>query len=153
MTQSAMVAQLTDDLATIRSWSQAAPGVQLAEIDTINVVLGDGANLLVAGIGAALRVDFNAYITGGYLHEFDGTSGSVTVGIEKATYTYGIAPGFASIVGSSPLSIVADRYGENVLLEGWTREIERGDVLRFSVASAISIKRVLIALRIRRLEP
>lgn len=151
MTQ--LASQLADDLAVIRSWSRGASGVQPAEIDTINVVIGDGANVLTAGIAVAIRVDFNAFITGGYLHEFDGVSGSIVVSIEKAAYVLGSAPTFTSIVASSPLVISSARYGENLSLAGWTQQIDRGDVLRFSVTSATSIMRVLLALRIRRLEP
>lgn len=152
MTQSA-VDSLTADMATIRSWSMAHSSVSMPEIDTINVVIGDGVNVLVAGIAVAIRVDFNAYILGSFLHEFDGTTGSVTIGIDKAAYAVGSAPTFASIVGSSPPSISSARYGEDETLTGWTQNIYRGEVLRYAVASATSIKRVLAALRIRRLEP
>ena len=152
MTQ-ALVSQLTDDIATIRSWSQGAPGIQVAEVDTINVLIGDGAAVLVPGIAAALSVDFNAFITGAYLHEFDGITGSVLVTIDKAAYVVGSAPVFTSIIGSSPLVLTSARFSENTLLTGWTQQINRGDVLRFLVSSATAITRVLVALRIRRLEP
>lgn len=144
---------LSAAMAIIRSWSAGSPSVTVPEIDTINVVIGDGVNVLATGIAIALRVDFNATITSGFLHEFDGTSGSVTVSIDKAAYVAGLPPSFSSIVGSSPLVISSARYGENLTLTGWTTLIRRGDVLRFSVSSASSIKRLLVALRIRRLEP
>jgi hypothetical protein len=153
MTQAAMIAQLTDDMATIRSWSQASPGVELAEIDTINVILGDGATILAPGFGGAVRVDFNAYITGAYLHEIDGNTGSVGVSVSKATYALGATPTFVTISGLSSLAIVDDRYGEELLLADWIRDIARGDVLRFVVTTAVTLRRVLVALRIRRLEP
>ena len=153
MTRPSQSSTLTDDLTIIRSWSFGSQGVAAAEIDTINVVIGDGASVLVAGIAAALRVDFNAYITAGYVHEFDGTSGSVSISIDSATYAVGSAPIFTSIVASAPLVIASARYGENLTLTGWTRAINRGDVLRFSITSATSIKRVLVTLRIQRLEP
>jgi hypothetical protein len=144
---------LVDDLTTIRRWTQGAPGVALPEIDTINVIIGDGATAIVAGVAAALRVDFNAYITGGFLHEFDGITGSVSITIARAAYVVGSAPTFTSIVGSAPLMISSSRYAEDLTLVGWTPAINRGDVLRFSVSSATSITRVLVALRVRRLEP
>lgn len=144
---------LVDDLTIIRRWAQGAPGVPLPEIDTINVLIGDGASVLVAGIAAALRVDFNAVITGAYLHEFDGITGSVLVTIDKAAYAIGVAPTFTSIIASEPLQIVSARYGENFTLTGWTITIDRGDVLRFLVSSATAITRVLVTLRILRLEP
>lgn len=141
---------LVDDLVAIRQWSQR-PTSDIVEVDTINVIVGDGASVLAAGVGAAIRVDFRARITGSFVQEFDGTSGSVVLGIAKAQA--GSSPSFASIVGSTPPTISSGRYGVDEDLVGWTTNIERGDLLRFSVTSATAIMRVLVALRIRRLEP
>jgi len=122
-----------------------------AEIDTINVIIGDGVNVLTAGVAAAIRVDFRAIISGSFVQEFDGTSGSVVLSIEKSAP--GPAPTFTSIVASAPPTISSGRYGADEELAGWTTDIDRGDLLRWSVSSATSIKRVLTTLRIRRLEP
>lgn len=143
--------ELVDDLVRIRQWSQRAQGQDIPEVDTINVIIGDGAAVLVAGVAAAIRVDFRARITGSFVQEFDGTSGSVVLGIARAAA--GVAPSFVSIVGSAPPSISSSRYGADETLTGWTTTLDRGDLLRFSVTSATSIMRVLVALRIRRLEP
>jgi hypothetical protein len=148
-----VAASLLDDLTAIRRWSQRLPPTEMAEIDTINVIIGDGQNVLTTGIKAALHVDFNAFITGAYLHEFDGTTGSVSIGIAKAAYSVGSAPTFSSIVGSAPPTITSARYAEDETLTGWTTRINRQDVLRFSVSSVSAFTRLLIALRVRRLEP
>jgi hypothetical protein len=148
-----MTQRIAEDVAIIRSWSQGGRAVPYPEIDTINVVIGDGANVLVAGIAAALRVDFNALITGAYLIEFDGVSGSVVATIDKASPAVGSAPSFTSIIGSSPPTLSSARYSADETLAGWTTQIQRGDVLRFLISSATAIKRILVALRIRRLEP
>lgn len=136
--------QIREILATVQG---------VAEVDTINVVVGDGHQVLETGIVGALRVDFAARITGGFLHEVDGIPGSATVSIDKAQYTIGSAPTFVPIVGSTPLVIIAGRYGQNEGLAGWDEYIDRGDVLRFSLTSVSAFTRLLIALRIRRLEP
>jgi hypothetical protein len=146
-------ARLIDDILTIASWSRSVVGAQLAEIDTINVVIGDGSNVLVAGIAAAIHVDFNAWITGSYVHEFDGVTGSVVLGIDKAAYTAGSAPTFSSIVASAPPTISSARYAIDETLTGWTQQINRKDVLRFSITSVSAFTRLLLALRVRRLEP
>lgn len=142
---------LVDDLIAIRRWSQRPGGTDAAEVDSINVIIGDGVNVLVAGVAAALKVDFRARITGSFLQEFDGTSGSVVLGIAKSQP--GPSPSFTSIVASAPPTITSGRYAADVTLTGWTTDIDRGDLLCFSVTSATAIKRVLVALRIRRLEP
>jgi len=136
--------QIRDILATYQ------PG---AEVDTINVLIGDGVNVLSTGVKAALRVDFNARLTGGFVHEFDGTTGSVSISVDKALYEVGVPPSFALISASSPLAISANRYGENPTLDSWTTEINRGEVLRFNVTSVTAFTRLLVTLRVRRLEP
>jgi len=121
-----------------------------AEVDSINVIIGDGSAVLVAGVGAAIRVDFRSRITAIFLQEFDGTSGSVAVTIEKAAG--GSAPSWATISGTAAIS--GGRYFVDEDLSSWSETyIDRGDYLRFSIASATTIKRIHIALRIRRLEP
>lgn len=146
-----MNVSLLEDLVAIRQWAQRPPGQDQAEVDTINVLIGDGATVLTAGVAAAIRVDFRARITGSLVQEFDGTTGSVVLGIARAAP--GAAPSFVSIVGSTPPTITSGRYAADENLVGWTTDISRGDLLRFSVTSASSIKRILVALRIRRLEP
>lgn len=121
-----------------------------AEVDTINVIIGDGATVIVAGVGAALRVDFRARITGIFLQEFDGTSGSVAVMIERSPG--GPAPTWTTISGAAAIS--SGRYFADESLSSWVDTyIDRGDYLRFSVTSATTIMRIHLALRIRRLEP
>lgn len=144
---------LIDDLTTIRQWAQGGRQVPYPEIDTINVLVGDGANVLTSGIKAAIHVDFNALITASYVHEFDGLTGSIVLAIDKAAYVTGAAPSFTSIVGSAPPSMTSARYAADTTLVGWTRQINRNDVLRVSVTSQTNLTRVLLALRVRRLEP
>ena len=123
-----------------------------AEVDTINVIIGDGANVIVAGVAAALRVDFRARITGIFLQEFDGTSGSVALNIEKGQG--GAAPTWTRISPLTPPAIASGRYYAGEDMSGWSDTlIERGDYLRFVAVSATTIMRVHLALRIRRLEP
>lgn len=143
-------ASLIEDLITIRQWSQRPPGQEIAEVDSINVIIGDGASAIVAGVAAALRVDFRARVTGAFLQEFDGTSGSVAVTVAKGVG--GASPSWSTI--SSGLAISSGRYFAQEDVSAWSdTSIERGDYLRFSVASATTIMRVHVALRLRRLEP
>jgi len=145
-------ASLIDDLLAIKQWAQRPPGQDMAEVDTINVLIGDGASALVAGVAAALRIDFRARLTGYFLQEFDGTTGSVACNIHKAAG--GSAPSWVLISPATPVGIAAGRYYADETLATWSdTSIARGDYLRFSVASAATITRVLLALRLRRLEP
>lgn len=145
-------ASLIDDLLAIKQWAQRPAGQDTAEVDTINVLVGDGANVLVAGVSAALRVDFRARLTGYFLQEFDGITGSATFNIHKAAG--GTAPSWVLISPATPVGISSGRYYADNTLSTWSNtSIDRGEYLRFSVASAATITRVLLALRLRRLEP
>ena len=123
------------------------------EIDTINVIVGDGVSVLAPGVAAAIRLDFQARITGFYLQEFDGTTGSVAITVQRAQG--GPAPVWANMSPTTPVGIVSGRYfAETDPIATWpATTLERDDYLRFVVASATAIMRVHVALRIRRLEP
>lgn len=123
----------------------------IAEVDDIEIVIGDGVAVITTGVATAIRIDFPARITGAFVQEFDGTTGSIVLGIAIADP--GPSPTFTSIVASAPPTITSGRYVADETLSGWTTLIERGQVLRFSVTSCSLIKRILVTLRIRRLEP
>ena len=153
MTRPSALDQLVDDFATIRSWAETSRGLETPEIDTINAIIGDGTNVITAGVKAALRVDFNCNIVGSYLHEFDGVTGSIQLVYATTTYVVGSAPTYTTITGSAPPMISSARYAEDITLTGWTTQLTRGTVLRLSVVSATALTRILATLRIRRLEP
>jgi len=144
-------ASLISDLLAIKQWSQRPAGQDVAEVDTINVLIG-GTTALTAGVVAALRVDFRGRLTGYFLQEFDGTTGSVTFTIEKAQG--GAAPSWVRMSPATPTGITSGRYFADETLTTWAdTSVSRGDYLRFSIASAATIQRVLLALRMRRIEP
>ena len=122
-----------------------------AEVDSALMIIGTGAAVITTGVAGCWSFDFRARITGWYIQEFDGTSGSIVLGVAKAPR--GASPSFASIVASAPPTVSSARYAENATLVGWDTAIDRGDLIRASVTSASTITRVLFGLRIRRLEP
>lgn len=141
--------------AHVRELLPATPGV---EVDSALMLLagtaatfGGGAAVIATGIAAAWSFDFQARITGWYLQEFAGASGSIVLDLQKAAR--GTAPPFVSIVATAPPTIASGQYAEDATLTGWTTVIERGDLVRVSVTSVTSFTRVLFGLRIRRLEP
>jgi hypothetical protein len=77
----------------------------------------------------------------------------VVLAIDKAAYAVGSAPTFTSIVASAPPTVSSARYAIDETLTGWTQQINRRDVLRFSITSVSSFTRLLLALRVRRQEP
>lgn len=142
---------LIDDLTTIFQWSRGAREVPYPEIDTVNAVVGDGITALTPGVALAIRVDFNAVITGCFLQEFDGNTGSIAIDIQRAQG--GATPAWSSITSTTVPAIVTGRYFADETVAGWDTAISRGDYLRYVVTGATNIRRVHVALRIRRLEP
>jgi hypothetical protein len=132
----------------VRELLPQGPG---AEVDSALMIIGNGTDVIGTGTIACWSFDFRTRITGWYIQEFDGTSGSIVLGLAKAPR--GASPAFSSIVASAPPTISSGRYAEDATLVGWTDTIERSDLVRVSVTSASTIKRVLFGLRIRRLEP
>lgn len=152
MTQGITKPNLGDELFHIRRWSQRARPVDRAEVDDALVLIGDASAVIPTGIASAWSFDFRARITGWFIQEIDGTSGTVTLDLQKAPR--GAAPSFGSIVASAPPIISSTgRYAESATLTGWTTAIERGDIIRVHVTARATFTRLLIGLRIRRLEP
>lgn len=121
------------------------------EIDTINAILGDGVTVITPGIAALIRVDFSATITGIFFQEFDGTTGSIRIDVQRSAGSS--APVWARISPVARPGFTDDRYSADEDVFGWLPTINRGDYLRFVIASAAEIMRVHVGLRIRRLEP
>jgi hypothetical protein len=137
--------QIRDLLAAYEPPSAAA-----VEIDTVNVIIGDGVNLITPGIAAAIRVDFACVITGIFFQEFDGTVGSIRIDVERSPGDP--APSWARISPATQPGFTSSRYSADTALVGWLPNITRGDYLRFVVASAALVMRVHVGLSIRRLE-
>lgn len=121
------------------------------EVDDALMLIGNASDTLVTGIAGAWGFDFKARITGWWIQEIDGTSGSITLGLQKAPR--GTAPSFASIVASDPPTVTTARYAEGSALTGWTTLINRADIIRLHVTTVATFTRLLVGLRIRRLEP
>lgn len=71
-------------------------------------------------------------------------SGSVVIGIAKATYAG--YPTLASITGSATPTMTAAIKATSTTLTGWTTALVAGDVLEFNVDSITTCKQVYIVL-------
>lgn len=121
------------------------------EIDTVNVILGDGVSVITPGVAAVVRVDFQAVITGIFFQEFDGLAGSIRIDVERSPGNN--SPSWARISPPTRPGFTDARYSADETVTSWLTAIDRGDYLRYVVFSAATIMRVHVGLRIRRLEP
>lgn len=153
MSMQETIPDLNEEIAYIRQWSMRGRPRSPATVVSMNLIIGDGTATITAGIKGALRVDFKARVTGIFIQEFDGLTGSVTLGIEKAVG--GVAPVFTSIItpGTVP-TITAGRFYEDEELLNWPGvNFDRGDYIRWRVITVSTFRRLAVCLRLRRKEP
>lgn len=130
---------------------EVSGGAVGTEVDTINILVGDGVTPLIPGKVSAVRVDFRSTITGCFIQEFDEIVGSVSFDIAKGQQSPTFAP--VSIVADALPTITNGRQYADTDLEGWTTTIERGDIFVFAISTVDLFTRLLLALRINRGEP
>lgn len=112
---------------------------------TILFVLGDGVNALAAGATVDLPDIPYACTVLGWTMTAD-ASGSAVATISKATYAN--FPTFTAISGTEKPTLSSAQKNQDLSLTTWTTSLSQGDVLRASLDSASTVKRVEIALRV-----
>lgn len=73
-------------------------------------------------------------------------SGSAVVTISKATYAN--FPTFTAISGTEKPTLTSAQKNQDLSLTTWTTSVAQGDILRASVDSASTVKRLSIGLRV-----
>lgn len=114
---------------------------------SINMLIDGGGAVISTGVVGALRVDFDCIITGSFLQNVDGETGSIELDIDRSN---GGGAGWSSIVAAAPPEIVADEFSEDTTLTGWTLSITTGSYLRWTVVSVSTFTRILSVLRVTR---
>jgi hypothetical protein len=134
------------------TWSVAS----MSLYSNVTVNIGDGVNAITTGVKQAIPVDFAGTIVGWQIVETSGTSGSITVEVSKkaGTQTAPVIPNPTSdkISASAPISLSsATTNGVDATgVSTWTTSVAQWDTIQFKVATASSVKRVVITLRIQR---
>jgi len=121
-----------------------------AVMAAIPFIIDGGGAVIANGSAGGVTVPFPCRIKRVELQEFEGTSGSITVDIQKAPP--GAAPAFASICAATRPSIASSRYSIDTTLAGWTTTINRYDALKFIVSGIASFTRITVVLHVRRLD-
>lgn len=121
---------------------------QVVQAVSINMIIGNGVDVIATGVAGALRVDFDCIITGSFLQEVDAVTGSIVLAIH--TSPGGASPSWTLINASAPPTISSARFSEDEVLTGWTTTIAAGTYIRWSVTSVSSFTRILSVLRVTR---
>lgn len=129
------------------AWSVPAGG-STSDICAIEVVIGDGVNVIGTGVAGDLEVPFACTINRVTL--LADQSGSIVIDIWKDTYA-NYPPTVADTITASakPTLSAAAKY-QDATLTGWTTSISAGDTLRFNVDSASTVTRVVLSLKVTR---
>jgi len=111
-------------------------------------VIDGGGSVITTGVKGHLRVPFGSVIERVTLTADQ--PGSIQVDIWKSTYT-GFPPADAnSITGGHEPNISAASKYDDVVLTGWSKFLDEGDILAFNVDSATTITRVTVNLQVRK---
>jgi hypothetical protein len=119
-----------------------------SRLATIQVILGDGVNVLSTGVKGFLEVPFDCVIEAATL--LADVSGSVVVDVWKDTYA-NFPPTVAdTITASAKPTLSSAQKAQNTTLTGWTTALTKGDILAFNVDSASTLHQVTLSLRVRK---
>ena len=112
---------------------------------TFTFVLGDGVNALAAGATVDLvDVPYPCTVVGWTISA--DASGSTVATISRATYAN--FPTFSAISGTEKPTLSSAQKNQDMSLTTWTTSLAQGDILRASLDSASTIKRVSIGVRV-----
>lgn len=117
---------------------------------SITFIIDGGGSVIGTGQKGHLRIPFKCEIERVTL--LADQSGSIVIDIWKDTYANFPPTDADSIVASAPPTISAAQKSEDATLTGWTKTINAGDILAFNVDSCSTIKRVTIALKVKKIE-
>lgn len=110
---------------------------------SVQVSLGDGVNAITTSESYQdLKFPFACTITDVEL--LADTLGSIVLGLWKDTYANYPPVAGDSIVASAPPTLSAAIKSQDSTLTGWTTAIAAGDILRVTVTSATTVKRVTL---------
>lgn len=114
---------------------------------TVNVefVIDGGGSVITTGVKGDLDVGFNGRIVAATL--MADVVGSIVVDVWKRPYA-SYPPSVADkITSATPPTLTAANKSQDTTLSGWTTAFSVGDVFRFNVNSASTVKRVTLSLK------
>lgn len=116
---------------------------------SFQVVIDGGGAAITTGIKGDLIVPYNCKIVG--VTMLADQTGSIVVDIWNDTYANYPPTDADSITSSAVPTISSATKSTDTTLTGWTKDLEKGDVLRFNVDSASTVERLTLSLDIKKL--
>lgn len=115
---------------------------------TLTFIIDGGGSAITTGVKGDLEIPFACTIIAAAL--LADASGNIVVDIWKDTLA-NFPPTVAdTITASAKPTLSTATNSQDVTLTGWTTTIAVGDILRFNVDSASTVKRVTLSLTVRK---
>lgn len=112
---------------------------------SLTFVIGDGVVAITTGVKGDIEIPFNCLVTQ-YTLMAD-ASGSIVIDLWKDTYA-NFPPTVAdTITAAAKPTLSSSQKYQDTTLTGWTKTFSAGDVIRFNVDSAATVKLVTISIR------
>jgi hypothetical protein len=125
------------------------------KVRTIGITIDGGGAAIITGVKGSIHVPFAGTIIGWSIEETSGHSGSMTVEVDKhaGTETVPVIPNTSTdkISASAPIALSSsDAAGAGTAgVSSWTTSVAQWDSIQFNVASATTVQRVTLYLRIQ----
>lgn len=142
-----------DDYADLNC-KELGDGINKADPTTIleqgiNYIFDGGGMVITTGIKGDIEIPFDCVITSVTI--LADQSGSVQIDIWKDTYTNFPPTDGDSITASAVPNINSGIKNQDTTLTGWTKNIYKGDILRFNIDSVTNITRCTISIKVRKI--
>lgn len=120
---------------------------------TLTFVIDGGGAALTTGVKGDLVIPFDCWIE--EVRLLADASGSVVVDLFRCTYEQYDAGSTHPVSGdkitaATPPTLASQVKSRDYYLQGWSRMLNLGDILRFNVNSATTVARVTVFLLLRR---
>lgn len=124
--------------------SDGADQVWIDDDFGINIVIGDGVNVVSTGVKGYIQIPFDGVIASVRL--VADASGSIVVDVWRDTYA-NFPPTVAdTITASAKPTLSSAQKAEDSTLTGWTKTLTKGDWLAFNIDSATTVKQVTLSI-------
>jgi len=115
---------------------------------TVQVVIGNGTDIISAGIWGDVQVPFDGTITGVTLLADQAATAVIDIWVD--TYANFPPTNADSITAAAPPTLTAANKSNDTTLTGWTTALSDGDILRFNVDSNDVATKITLNLEITR---
>jgi hypothetical protein len=146
---------LPGEVYLLTDQNRLAVGLSVNTYQLFEKVTPSNITLVIDGGGVAIEagqevqipdIPYNCVIQGWTITA--DVSGSAVVTVSRATYNN--FPTFTAISGTQKPTLSNAQKNQNLALTTWTTALDQGDVLRATVDSATTVKRLSIGLRVLR---